>query len=77
MPTQTVNLDDAKDQFSDLIASAAEGSEVVIVENGKALARLIPATDVAAYKAHPPTTSEFLSDEDSLAWEADGWENVE
>jgi prevent-host-death family protein len=76
MPTQTVSLNDAKDQFSDLIASAAEGSEVIIVENGKALARIIPATDSALYKSSPPTMSEFSSDEDSLAWDADGWENV-
>ena len=76
MPTQTVSIDEAKNQLSDLVASAAEGGEVVIVENGKALARLIAATDAAAYKSHPPTMMEFSSDEESLAWDADGWENV-
>ena len=76
MPAQIVNLDDAKDQFSDLIASAAEGSEVVIVENDQALARLIPATDSSLYGSYPPTTSEFSSDEDPLAWEADGWDDI-
>ena len=70
MRTQTVNIDEAKDQLSDLIATAAEGGEIIIAENGKALARLIPATDSAAYKSHPPTAPEFSSDEESLAWYA-------
>ncbi len=77
MPIHTVKLDEAKDQFFDLIATTAEGDEVIIIDNGKALARLIPATDVAAYQAHPPTATEFSTDDDPLAWDADGWENVE
>ena len=76
MRTQTVSIDEAKTQLADLIATAAEGGEVLIVDNGKALARLIAAGDSAAYRAHPPTASEFSSDENSLAWDADGWENV-
>ena len=76
MPTQKVNIDEAKSQLADLIAMAAEGGEVLIVDNGKALARLVPASDPAAYRAHPPAASEFSSDEDSLAWDAGGWENV-
>ena len=76
MPIHTVNLDEAKDQFFDLIATTAEGDEVIITENGKALARLIPATDAAAYQAHPPTSAEFSTDDDPLAWDADGWETV-
>ena len=58
------------------IAWAAEGGEILIVDNGKALARLVPPGEPAAYRAHPPTASEFSSDEDSLAWDADGWEDV-
>ena len=76
MSIQRVNIDQAKDQLSDLIATASEGGEVVIVENGKALARLIPTTDAAAYKSHPVSTTEFSSDEEPLAWDAGGWENV-
>ncbi len=76
MSTQRVNIDQAKDQISDLIAAAAKGGEVIIEDDGKALARLIPATDQAAYHSHQPTPSEFSSDEDSLAWKADGWEDV-
>ena len=76
MPIHTVNIEDAKDHFFDLIATTAEGGEVIIVDKGKALARLIPATDAAAYQAHPPTAAEVSTDDDPLAWEADGWENV-
>lgn len=76
MPIHTVNIDDAKDQFFDLIATTAEGDEVIITDNGKALARLIPATDSAAYQAHPTTATEFSTDDDPLAWDADGWENL-
>ena len=76
MRTQTVNIDEAKSQLADLIAMAAEGGEVLIVDNGKALARLVPASDDAAYRAHPEMASEFASDENFLAWDADGWENV-
>lgn len=76
MPIQMVNIDEAKDHFLDLIAKTAEGGEVIITDNGKALARLIPATDAAAYQAHPPTANEFSTDDDPLAWDADGWENV-
>ena len=75
MSIQRVNIDEAKDHFFDLIASTAEGGEVIITENGKALARLIPATDSAAYQGHPPGTAEFSTDDDPLAWDADGWEN--
>ena len=76
MQTQTVNIDEAKSQLADLIATAAEGGEILIVDNGKPLARLVPASDPAAYRAHAPTASEFSSDEESLSWDADGWENV-
>lgn len=76
MSIHTVNIDEAKDHFFDLIARTAQGSEVIITDNGKALARLIPATDAAAYQAHPPAETEFSTADDPLAWDADGWENV-
>jgi hypothetical protein len=42
------------------------------------LLRLIttPASPDAAYRSAPPSPNEFASDEDQLAWDADGWENV-
>jgi prevent-host-death family protein len=76
MPTQTVDIDEAKDHFFDLIATASEGGEVIIADNGKPLVRLISASDSAIYKSHPPTAAEFSSDDEPLAWDADGWENV-
>jgi prevent-host-death family protein len=76
MRTQTVNIDQAKNQLAELVAWAAAGGEILIVENGKELARLIPPGEPTGYRAHPPSASEFSSDDDSLAWDADGWENV-
>ncbi len=37
-----------------------------------------PSTDPAAvYGAMPPGEDEFSTDEEPLAWEADGWEKVD
>ena len=33
-------------------------------------------TDARAYAAQPPRDDEFSSDEDGLAWEAEGWEEI-
>jgi prevent-host-death family protein len=76
MRTQTVNIDDAKDQLWELITIVSEGGEVIIVQDGKALARLVPAADAAIYQSLPPARDEFSADEDPLAWEGGGWENV-
>jgi len=35
MSTHRVNVDQARDQLSDLITAASEGGEVIIEENGK------------------------------------------
>ena len=76
-PENIVTSTGAKQSLANtILAMADEGDEVIITENGKALARLIPATDAAAYQAHPPTAAEFSSDDDPLAWDADGWETV-
>ena len=76
MSTRRMNLDQAKDQLSDLITAASEGGEVIIEQNGKPLARLVSATDAAVYGAYPPTPHEFATDDEALAWDATGWENV-
>lgn len=76
IPPQKVSIDEAKSQLSDLITIASEGGEVIIVQDGKPLARLVSAADTTAYHSLPPTRDEFSSEEDSLAWDADGWENV-
>ncbi len=76
MRAQTVDINDVKNQLSDLITIASEGGEVIIVQDGKPLARLVPAADAAVYQSLPPARDEFSSDEEPLAWDADGWENV-
>jgi len=76
MRSQTVSLDEARNRLADLVAKASQGSEVIIHDKGKALARIVPVTDPSGYRAHPPTVSEFSSDEESLTWDPDGWENV-
>lgn len=40
--TRTVNVDEAKNQLQDLLALALDGNEVIITEDGKPLARLVP-----------------------------------
>ena len=45
-------------------------------ERAKLLQRIVAAegTDALAYLACPPTRDEFATDEEPLAWEADGWD---
>lgn len=40
--------------------------------------RLVTASgaDAKAYHVVPPTPDEFTTDEDPLAWDAEGWEGV-
>ena len=76
MNPQRVSLVEAKNQLSDLITIASEGGEVIIVQDGKPVVHLVSATDATPYKSVLPTPSEFSTDDDSLAWEADGWENL-
>jgi prevent-host-death family protein len=71
-----VNIDDAKDQLWELIAIASQGGEVIIVQDGKALARLVSAADAALYQSLLPSRDEFSTDVEPLGWDADGWENV-
>ena len=43
------------------------------------LLRLItspPGADAPIYRAAPPAYDEFSADEEPLAWDAEGWENV-
>ena len=40
--TQTVSIDEAKKRLQDLLALASEGNEVIITDEGKPLARLVP-----------------------------------
>lgn len=40
--TQTVSVDEAREQLHDLLAQALAGNEVIITEHGKPVARLVP-----------------------------------
>ncbi len=53
IPPQKVSIDEAKSQLSDLITIASEGGEVIIVQDGKPLARLVSAADTTAYHSLP------------------------
>lgn len=76
MRTERVNIDQVRNQLADLITFASEGGEVIIVQDGKPLARLIGASDPSAYQSASLTFAEFSSDEEQLAWDADGWEEL-
>jgi hypothetical protein len=34
------------------------------------------ANDSSSYQARPPAGDEFSTDEEHLAWDGEGWENV-
>ena len=76
MRTERVNIEQVPSQLADLITFASEGGEVIILQDGKPLARLIGATDPTTYQSFPAGQTEFSSDEESLAWDADGWEEL-
>jgi len=46
MSNQFVSVDEAKNQLADLLLSASEGVEVIITQDGKPLARLVPIVEV-------------------------------
>ena len=76
MRTERVDIDQVQKQLAYLITFASKGGEVIIEQDGKPLARLIGASDPAAYTSLAPSPAEFSSDEESLAWDADGWEEI-
>jgi prevent-host-death family protein len=76
MRIERVDIDQVRNQLADLIAFASEGGEVIIEQDGKPLARLVGANDPGAYRSASPSPTEFSSDEESLAWDADGWEEI-
>ena len=47
MITKTVSIYDARKQLSELLKLALEGNDVIIVENNKPLARLVPISEDA------------------------------
>ncbi|MGF6544243.1 type II toxin-antitoxin system Phd/YefM family antitoxin [Paraburkholderia youngii] len=47
---QTVNIHEAKTQFSRLVDAAASGEEIVIAKAGKPAARLVPMEHASAVR---------------------------
>jgi prevent-host-death family protein len=48
--TQTVSVDEAQERLTDLLAQALAGNEIIITEQGKPIARLVPIPAAAANK---------------------------
>ena len=62
--TRTVSVNDAKDQLPDLIALAAEGNEVIITDEGKPLARLVPVASSAKRRVAGLNRGQIWTSED-------------
>ena len=48
---QTINIHDAKTQFSKLIEAVAQGEEIIIAKAGKPAARLMPMATATIVRA--------------------------
>ena len=55
---RTVNIHEAKTQFSKLVESVTEGESIVIAKAGRPVARLVPLT---IDPAQPPRRTGFLT----------------
>ena len=55
---KTVNIHEAKTQFSKLVESVTEGESIVIAKAGRPVARLVPLT---VDHAQPPRRTGFLT----------------
>lgn len=60
------------DDILPLVARLAPEERVRLM---RLIAEQRDADDAAIYAAAPPRPDEFSTDEDPLAWEAEGWEN--
>jgi hypothetical protein len=58
------------DDIMPLVASLPDSERARLIEWITSL----HDADSSAYKSAPPTRDEFSSDDEPLAWEADGWE---
>ncbi|MEQ1735091.1 MAG: type II toxin-antitoxin system prevent-host-death family antitoxin [Rhodoglobus sp.] len=82
---EPVNILDARNQLSQLIAAAARGEDVVIAKRGRPVVRIVPIQDsehsgaelVAWLEAHPlPTGAARTPDEldEQIAQEREAWD---
>ena len=63
----------AKDLWP-LVLKLPHDEQVRLAKLALRAAALAGASDAEAYRSSPPAAEEFASDEDPLAWEAEGWE---
>jgi prevent-host-death family protein len=64
---ETINVFDAKSQFSKLIARAESGEEIIITRHGRSVARLVPMSRVQADRV-PGWTRQFEVPDDFDEW---------
>ncbi|HEX8072554.1 MAG TPA: type II toxin-antitoxin system prevent-host-death family antitoxin [Pyrinomonadaceae bacterium] len=62
--TRTVSVNEAKNQLPDLLARAAAGDEVIITDEGKPLARLVPVTAPAKRRVAGLNRGQIWTSED-------------
>jgi hypothetical protein len=60
-----------------LVSKLSPQEQVRLAKLALRAAALGPGDDAAAYAATPAKADEFSSDDDPLAWEAEGWESLD
>jgi hypothetical protein len=60
-----------------LVTKLSRGEQVRLAKLALRAASQDPETDAHAYRSKPPTADELSSDDDPLAWEPDGWDQVD
>jgi hypothetical protein len=72
-----VKLDVTADDLWPLVSKLSPQEQVRLAKLALRAAALGSADDAAAYAAAPVKPDEFSSDDDPLAWEAEGWEGLD
>jgi hypothetical protein len=66
-----MNAPKTADELMPLVAALSPGERIRLIQ---LLAEQSGAADARSYSHIPTREGEFLSDDDSLAWDAEGWE---
>jgi len=64
MTKKTISIQDAEKQFHDLIIQASEGSEIIIRDGNKAIAKIIPVKNKYSPRVAGLHTGKIWSSED-------------
>jgi hypothetical protein len=65
------------DDLWPLVQKLASDQQVRLVKLALMAAASSPESDRDAYRTSPPMPAELASDDEGLAWEAEGWEKVD